>query len=53
VPPGLVATVLVGRRKLPGASLLADGFLLFWYMFIKYCGVKGFLAGGAYPLARS
>jgi hypothetical protein len=29
VPPGLVAMVPVGRRKLLGASLSADGFVLF------------------------
>jgi hypothetical protein len=53
VLPGLVATVPVGRRKLLEASLSAGGFALFWYLFIKYRTVNGFLPGSAYPLARS
>jgi hypothetical protein len=46
---GLVATVPVGWRKLPVASLSAGGFVLFWYLFIKYHRVNGFLPDGAYP----
>jgi hypothetical protein len=53
VSPGLVATVPIGRRKLPGASLSVGGLVLFWYLFMKYHGVNGLLPGGAYPLARS
>jgi hypothetical protein len=53
VPPGLVATVPIGRRKLFGASLSAGGFVLFWYLFMKYRRVNRFLLGGAYPLLRS
>jgi hypothetical protein len=45
--------VLVGRRKLPRALLSPDGFVLFWYLFMKYRRVNGFLSGGAYTLARS
>jgi hypothetical protein len=53
VPPGLVASMPIRRRKLPGKSLSAGGLVLFWYLFMKYCSVNGTLPGGAYPLARS
>jgi hypothetical protein len=53
VPPSLVVTMPVGRRKLPGATLSAGGFVLFWYLFMKYHRVNGSLPGGAYPLASS
>jgi hypothetical protein len=53
VPPGLVAMVPVGRWKLPRTSLSADGFVIFWYLFMKYHRANGSLPGGAYPLARS
>jgi hypothetical protein len=53
VLPGLVAIVHVGSRKLPGVSLSANGFVLFWYLFMKYCRVNGSLPGGAYSLAWS
>jgi hypothetical protein len=53
VPPSLVATVPVERRKLPGESLSAGGFVHFWYLFMKYRGVNGSLPHGAYSLARS
>jgi hypothetical protein len=49
VSPGLVATVPIGRRKLPRASLSAGGLVLFWYMFMKYHRVNGLLPGGSYP----
>jgi hypothetical protein len=52
-PPGLAALVPIRRRKLPGASLSAGGIVLFWYLFMKYHSVYGYLPGGAYPLARS
>jgi hypothetical protein len=48
VPPGLVSTVLVGR-KLPRASLSTGGFVLFCFLFMKYNRVNGFLLGSAYP----
>jgi hypothetical protein len=47
VPPGLVATVPNRRRKLPGASLSAGGFVRFWYLFMKYHRINGFIPGGA------
>jgi hypothetical protein len=50
VPPGLVATVPLRRRKLPRASLSAGGFVLFWYLFMKYHRVNGSLPVGAYLL---
>jgi hypothetical protein len=53
VLPGLVASVPIGRRKLPGASLSAGGLVLFWYLFMKYRRVNGVLPGGNYPLTRS
>jgi hypothetical protein len=53
VSPGLVVTMPVGRRKLPRASLSAGGFVLFWYLFMKYRRVNRSLPRGAYPLARS
>jgi hypothetical protein len=53
VPPCLTVIVPIGRRKLPGASLLAGAFVLFWYLFMKYHGVNGSLPGDAYHLARS
>jgi hypothetical protein len=53
VPPGLVAVVPIGRRKLPGASLSVGGFVLFWYLFLKYHRINGSLPGGTYLLARS
>jgi hypothetical protein len=53
VPPSLVVMVPIGRRKLPGATLSVGGFVLFWYLFMKYHRVNGSLPGGAYPLASS
>jgi hypothetical protein len=41
------------EEEAPWASLSAGGFVLFWYLFMKYHRVNGFLPCGAYPLVRS